>query len=261
MFELNQRNIHYIESELSDLKVQLRDHELYQSIRSIDDIRLFMEYHVFAVWDFMSILKSLQNSLTTTNVPWYPSDYQKARRFINEIVLAEESDFDFQGNTKSHFEMYLDSMHEIGADTTIIYSLIEDLKRGASIGSILQSTYLEKSVKEFLDFTFEIIKTSKSHLIASIFTFGREDLIPEMFLEIINKSAINSNDYAALRYYFERHIELDGDDHGPLSLEMIAVLCENDGNKWEQVLKVAKKAMQHRIKLWDKIHEQILARI
>ena len=81
-----------------------------------------MEYHVYAVWDFMSLLKALQIELTCTTLPWKPVGDTKIRRLINSIVLEEESDVDADGNPSSHYEMYLDAMIECGADTKKIES-------------------------------------------------------------------------------------------------------------------------------------------
>ena len=44
-----------IEQELSSLRNNLNSHDIYQSLKSIKDVQIFMENHVFAVWDFMSL--------------------------------------------------------------------------------------------------------------------------------------------------------------------------------------------------------------
>ncbi len=251
--------IKHIESQLTPLRKRLKEHSLYEQLHSVDDIRVFMSMHVFAVWDFMSLLKALQIQLTTTTVPWRPRSKGSLARFINEIVFAEESDVNEKGEPKSHFEMYLDSMRQMGSDSTEINHLIKGLEKGDSIHSIIDGLYIERCVKEFMQFTFKVIESGKPHCIAAAFTFGREDLIPDMFIEILKKADSKNTKYNKLAYYLDRHIELDGDEHGPLSMRMVEELCDNDPKKIEEVLQVSKEALEQRIKLWDGIKEKIVA--
>jgi len=180
-------------------------------------------------------------------------------RFINEIVHAEESDINELGEAKSHFEMYIDSMLQIKANTAQIDELLSQLDEEKSIRSIIEGLQVEKCAKDFMRFTFEVIESGKAHCIAAAFTFGREDLIPDMFIEILKQADSKNTKFNKLRYYLDRHIELDGDEHGPLSLQMVEELCGNDPKKVEEVLQVSQEALQHRINLWNGIKEKIIA--
>lgn len=251
------KHIQRIEEQLQSLRDTLNNHPLYKTLSSIEDIQVFMEEHVFAVWDFMSLLKALQSQLTCTKTPWLPPNNPATARFINEIVLGEESDVNEMGAPKSHFEIYLDAMSQIGACTQKINSFLNAITEGNTINQALKMAKVEAATSQFVEFTFDIISSNETHKIASAFTFGREDVIPDMFFQIINQSKTSDISYSKLSYYLKRHIELDGDEHGPLSLKMIEELCGGDTQKWDDVLLVAQQALKKRIALWDGIYNKI----
>ena len=177
--------IQKIEHELIDLKTQINKHPLYKTLETIEDVKIFMGIHVFAVWDFMSLLKALQNLLTNSNIPWTPKGQGEAARFINEIVMGEESDVNESGEVKSHYEMYIDAMDQIQVNTSKIKAFITSIENGYSIEIALEKHKIDRAIADFIKFTFEVINSGKAHRIASAFTFGREDVIPDMFFEII----------------------------------------------------------------------------
>ena len=242
-----------LEQTLAPLYARLADHRLYRSFRTLEDLRLFMESHVFAVWDFMSLLKTLQRGLTNLDVPWLPSAHPHTRRLVNEIVLGEESDL-YEGRAASHFELYLEAMQQAGANTTAIETLLANLRLGQSWEQALAASGASQAAQAFVATTFRCIERGQLHATAAAFTFGREDLIPDMFRGFIRDQDQQLQGKLALfRWYLDRHIEVDGDEHGPMALEMIAELCGHDDLKWQQATAAAVEAVEARIALWDAI--------
>tara|TARA_B100001175_G_scaffold144746_1_gene122947 strand:- start:635 stop:1462 length:828 start_codon:yes stop_codon:yes gene_type:complete len=252
-------NIDYIQDKINNQREKLLKHKLYSNIETINDLQVFTENHIYAVWDFMSLLKALQIKLTCTKTPWVPNSNSQIAYLINEIVLAEETDINQKGERKSHYELYLDAMIDIGAEIEFPTKTIEKIASSENIFNSIDKLQIHENIKEFLKFTFSVIKEGKPHKIAAIFTFGRENLIPNMFNEILREfeKNITDKDISKLIYYFERHIELDEDEHGPMALEMVSMLAENDQKKWNEIESISIQALEKRILLWDAINEQI----
>lgn len=253
-------NIREINHSIQPLKDQLLHHSLYEKVRTIDDLHCFLENHVYAVWDFMSLLKALQQKLTCTTTPWLPVGNPEIRYLINEIVVAEETDLALDGRRMSHYEMYLDAMAQCGANVVTVSQFLEDIQKTQNIFVSINHAEVHPDVRAFLDFTFRVIEEGKPHKIAAAFTFGREDLIPNMFTEILKNFQQNfpETNLSKLIYYFERHIELDADEHGPMAMQMITELCGDSTTKWNEVLEVSQQALEKRIGLWNAIEAQLI---
>ena len=239
---------------IEPLQTELREHPLYRSIRSLPALRTFMESHVYAVWDFMSLLKALQRSLTCVELPWRPSGDPTARRLINEIVLGEESDL-YEGSFLSHFELYLHAMESCGADGSRVTELVRAVEAGHSLEDALRSAPGES--RAFVEATFATLATGETHRIAAAFTLGREDLIPEIFSAFVREMDEQvPGPIAPLRYYLERHIEVDGDQHGPMAMAMLRHLCRSEQD-WADATEAATHALRARLAFWDGIYRRI----
>lgn len=246
--------ISQLQQAITHERQNLLEHPMYASLTDIASVKKFTETHVFAVWDFMSLLKSLQSGLTSVTLPWKPVGSPDTRYLINEIVLGEESDIDEEGNRTSHFELYLKAMRQLGADTTVIDTFISRLPDSTLIHKYINEAGLPDRIQSFLDFTFRIALQAPLHVKAAVFTFGREDLIPNMFLRILEKLYSESPEkIAVFKYYIERHIEVDGEHHSQLGLAMVAQLCGEDEVKWKEATEASVKALQVRYGLWDHI--------
>ncbi len=242
-----------LQLRLAPLYDRLAGHPLYASFHTIEQLGVFMQSHVFAVWDFMSLLKSLQRGLTGVEVPWLPTADAATRRLINEIVLGEESDV-YEGRAASHFELYLEAMETAGISTGTIRSFLSAVGNGLSVQEALETAQAPTAACTFVAETFRIIAGGRLHEIAAAFTFGREDLIPDIFRGFIRgQDERLSGRLSLLRWYLDRHIEVDGDQHGPMALEMVATLCGRDEERWREATEAAVAAVEARLALWDAI--------
>ena len=252
------KHIEQLQANIEPLRQEIINHKVYTQINDIEDLQIFMQHHIYAVWDFMSLLKALQNNLTCTQVPWTPKGSAETRYLINEIVVGEECDVDLDGNRRSHFELYLDAMEQCGADTKRINAFIEKIQSNITVKESLSLTTDDKGINQFVNGTFDVIQSEKDYLQAAVFTFGRVDLIPSMFISIVNDiyQRIPSS-VSVFKYYLERHIEVDGDHHSHLALEMTSSLCGDDVSKWNEVEQAVTASLKQRIKLWDSVYEAI----
>jgi len=230
-------------------------HPVYAGIQDLPQLQRFMQHHVFAVWDFMSLLKVLQQELTCVRVPWVPVGSADVRYLINEIVAGEESDVDANGRRTSHFELYMDAMHEAGADTLTIREFLRAVISGVSVSGALQASGAPAGAAAFVTHTFEVIAAAKPHVQAAVFAFGREDLIPGMFISFVRELRQRMpGKVDTFLYYLERHIEVDGDHHSHLAHQMTAELCGTDETKWAEATEAVQAALEARLGLWDAIY-------
>ena len=240
-----------IEPALAPVRTRLLEHPIYEAVNDLRAVRVFMRSHVFAVWDFMSLLKRLQADVTRTTLPWLPPADPQLARFVNEIVLGEETDEDGDGGYCSHFELYQFAMRELAADTQPIDTFTSRLRSGWSASKALDEIDIPHTTREFTLRNLELAETARPHEVAAAFCFGREDVIPEMFARLVRSLPAGNQSVQRLAYYLERHIELDGDEHGPLAIRLVNRLCGESEQAWREATEAAISAVQLRIDLWD----------
>jgi hypothetical protein len=243
---------------LRPLREKLVGHEIYHQIETLADLRIFMEHHVFAVWDFMSLLKALQRDLTCVAIPWVPQGNRLSRRLINEIVLEEESDADSVHGYISHFELYRAAMEHCHTDLSRIDAFLNRIRGDQAVATALSMSDAPPAAQAFVRKTMAIIETGSTHSIAAAFTLGREDVIPKMFAPLVTKLEHGfPGQLTIFRDYLERHIRLDDERHTPMALRMLVELCGDDLGKWKEAEDTARAALIARIALWDGVAEQI----
>ena len=249
--------------DLTTLKLvqdKLENHPIYQSVNDLESLHTFMEHHVYCVWDFMSLLKALQKELAPTGAPWFPSEDGNICRLINEIVLAEESDTALSSNHKhsfiSHYEMYVQAMEEVGANTAPIKIFLKEAQL-VGIKTALLTEAIPAPAKTFMTSTFEIIETNKPHLIAAAFSLGRENVIPCMFRSLLRDMKITEDRAPMFYHYLNRHIELDEDEHWPMALSMLKSLCSADPKLEKEALDTALLSLESRVTFWNSVKNEL----
>lgn len=252
-----QKGLIQLQQDIAPIREELVNHKLYSQINSLEKLQVFMEHHVFAVWDFMSLLKSLQRNLTCVDVPWLPIGNATTRYLINEIVTGEESDVDQDGNRISHFELYIQAMEQVACNAAPIKDLLGKMANSIEIYTALRESVANPAIINFVSNTFHTIHENKPHVTAAVFTFGREDLIPGMFVSFVRELNKKANNAAIFQYYLERHIEVDGDHHSHLAYQMTQELCGENDEYWSEATRAVKEALNARLELWNSISAQI----
>ncbi len=247
-----------VPSRLDRALDQLGNHPLYRAIDDQKKLRIFMEHHVFAVWDFMSLIKALQQHLTPLKIPWTPPANPHFVKFINQLVLDEETDdkLNTDGAPLSHFESYVKAMHEIGANTAVITEFVSAVDK-YGWHAAMHNKNIPLPAKKFMQFTFEIIAGNQAHLLATVLAYGRETLVPVLFRSIQQNLPVSSSDAPHLYAYLRRHIELDEQQHGPIVAQMARELCAGSIRLQHQAATITQQALATRLVFWDEIYQAV----
>jgi len=237
---------------IESLRVKLEAHPIYAAVQTLDDLRVFMQHHVYSVWDFMSLIKYLQNEVAPARWPWTPQGDASVQRFINELVLEEETDVALPGHEghTSHFMLYLAAMREIGADADTPARFVQHVAE-QGIDAALASGLAPAPSAAFTRTTFQFLASGKPHTVAAALALGREHVIPSMFRAFLSRMAVTEEQAPSFHYYLNRHVHLDEDFHAPLSLRLLAALCGGDVDKWREAEAAAEAAVYARLQFWD----------
>jgi Protein of unknown function (DUF3050) len=234
----------------------LVEHPIYEAVDSLPRLRAFMGAHVYAVWDFMCLAKRLQRDLTSMEPLWRPPPMPDMARFINGVVLGEESDDGPDREAISHCELYISAMEEVGAPTTSIRRFLGLIADGVDVEVALAAAAAPRAARAFVRRTLDYVMAGDTVEVLSAFLFGREDLIPDMFRRLLPRWR-ESRGAPRFTYYVERHIELDGDDHGPAARRALIQLAGREADAWRAARRIAEDAIAARVALWDRVHAEL----
>lgn len=236
------QTLQILRESIASKSQELARHFVYGRLTNLSALQTFMKFHVYAVWDFMSLLKALQREITCVEIPWRPSKYSKGMvRLINEIVLGEESDLDHNEKASDHFSLYLEAMKEAGLDVSEVLYRIQEL----------DFSNLDPAIQNFVQFNLDLACHGSAHQVCAAFFFGREKIIPDLFRPALEEAQRNLGGQIAFNFYLARHIELDGDEHGPLAENCLREIVGNDDKKWREAYETGLTSLYLREKLWD----------
>jgi hypothetical protein len=109
-------------------------------------------------------------------------------------------------------------------------------------------------VRDFVGHTMTLVNSATTEEVLAAFFYGREDIIPEMFRRLLRTIYNAEHRDDRLRnfiYYIDRHIELDGDSHGPMGRELLEGLVAHSPHGTERALRAACSSIEARIDLWN----------
>lgn len=249
-----------LNQQLTDFKNKLQAHPAFNSIQSLAELKIFSAYHIFLVWDYMSLLKSLQTQLTCIQTPWKPVQSPYARYLINSLVLKAESDIAADGNYASHYEMYRDAMQAMNADTGLMDNLMAHIETDMPVIKAIELSNIPGPLKDFLEYTFWVVQKSSLHEQAAVLCYGREGFGHLLLYQrVVALQGNHTNELQPLIYYLRHKNEINEKYHSQLSAILLEQLCGTDEKKWHEASQAANQSLRNRIRLFDFIHEKIVA--
>lgn len=243
--------------QIKTASAALHNHPVFSRIRTMAQLRTFMSWHVFAVWDFMSLVKRLQAEFTCVSLPWLPPTDPVAARLINDIVMAEESDEDGAGAHGSHFDLYCRAMAQVGADTRPIKGFVRHVSMGMPAAQALTAVRADPAVSRFVCATLHTAQAGALSDVLGSFVYGRENVIPDMFRRLLSQWHIEPAQATSLVYYLQRHIEVDGDSHGPAAERLVQGHIGGNADRHACVAAGALHAINERLALWDALERRL----
>ncbi len=255
-------NLAIVNAQLAPLIQKIKNHTIYAAIDSLESLRIWMEHHVFAVWDFVCLLKELHHRFVTTRAPWFPPKDPYSAHLISRILIEEENDRTVDGQAHcSHFELYVQAMQALQADTQPMHYFLHRLKQGDILIAAMESVGLSVAIQQFVLTTFSFFD-QESHILAAAFVYGREAITTAMFTPLVQQLQRSIPPYQQaliqpLLYYLHRHIELDHHEHFPQALKILHHLAGDDEKKWHEIAIHARLALQARLDFLDHVQSSI----
>lgn len=152
-------------------------------------------------------------------------------------------------------------MGQCGADTSRITAFAARIRQGEAVPRALERAGAPPGARAFVEATWKILESDSPHGVATAFTLGREDIVPEMFQAMIGGVRERFPErMSRFGYYLERHIHIDRERHAPMAARMLERLCGEDPRRWREATEAALAALRARVALWDGVRGEIARR-
>lgn len=244
-----------------NFRLELKDfsnHSIHQHINTKQQLQMYMEHQVFAVWANMSLLNYLKEEFTKTTNPWLPIGDPELRFLINKTNLQEETAKNYFGAHQSEFEIYLDAMASTGANTENITNFLRHVSHGTDIFLIIAASKLPLCIKQFIKTVFDIISEDKPHKIAAAFVYSREGMSNLNLINSISEiEKEDKTDHKLIKYYLRLQAEKDS---AP-SFKILKMLCGEDMNKWRDTEIIAEIILRNQRTLMEGIEAELTGSI
>lgn len=244
-----------LETTIQPLIDQIIHHPLFPAITTLEMLARFSEYHVYAVWDFIVLLKSLQDKLAPIQPLWLPPSNYLGCHLVNSMVTEEESDALPDGRYLSHFDLYIEAMQQSGADISAVLQFLADIRKYLPFEQILKQDYIPAAAKQFIHDTFSLLH-KPVHITAASFAYAREAITSGMFTPILQQLQ-HTPQACRFAEYFQRHIDLDGGKHSDQAKLLVGSLCGSDPQKWQEATDTAIFSLNSRLRFLTQIAEQL----
>jgi hypothetical protein len=236
---------------------KLKTHPVFDSVRTKEDLRCFMSWHAFAVWNFMSLAKRLQHELKSAHLPWTPPKSSPVARMLKDIVLGEESDVKMWGWHNSHIDLYLSAMKEVGANTSQMEKFLGLISLKIEVNSALRMVKAPEAVQKFVQATNATVKNGSVTEVLGGFLYAREEAIPQVFQARLTEWSDPIEKAPNFNYYLKRHIALLGDCEGPVALELVNDLTRGSEDSLQKIQHASVMAIDHRLVLWNALQSEL----
>ena len=243
---------------LLELRCQkLKTHPVFEFVQTKEDLRYFMSWHAFAVWNFMSLAQRLQHELKSAHLPWTPPKSSPVARMLNDIVLGEESDVKMWGWHSSHIDLYLSAMKEVGANASQLEKFLGLISLKIEVNNALRMVKAPEAVQKFVLATNATVKNGSVSEVLGAFLYAREEAIPHIFNSRLAEWFDPIEQAPNFMYYLKRHIALQGECEGSVAMELVNDLTRGLEDSLQKIQHASVMAIDQRLALWNALQSEL----